>query len=113
MKKARLKTILLPIFIFLISISLIYGLVTTLTSPSHNTVDDDGWFSMIGTCTPSLNDSATSFNVTNATLYHDFSGTWEVNETIELSTSSNVTSTFDFSEVAEVVAEGTYNLNIL
>ncbi len=56
----------------------IVGITTTLVSPADESLDDDGDVTFNCTATPVFS------NVTNISLYHNVSGTWDLIETNEL-----------------------------
>lgn len=117
MNKAQLKSISL-IMIFLIVLSLlIYAVTTTLITPADNTIDTDGFLDLRGSCVPTTATSTTMYNITAATLYHNMNaaGTWAANKTINVTTGvgANATFYFNFTNVVNSTAEGTYRWNIL
>jgi len=118
MKRAQVKTITLMILIFLMGVFLIYALpITTLTSPADNTVDDDGYLDLRGSCEPfSANnfDGTTVWNITNATLYSNVGGSWVANKTLQVGegSQSNATYFFNFTNYINQSAEGEFQWSI-
>ena len=114
MKQAKLKSVFTLILVFIISSFIINAVSTTLTSPQDNFVDDDGYLDLRASCTPTTFDGATSYNVTNVTLYSDVSGTWKANKTFQIITpTANSTYFANFTNYINKSAEGTFKWNVL
>ncbi len=115
MKKSQVKSIVITTLLSILIISLAYALSSTLLSPNEGAQDNDGYLDLRGKCEPTSQneaDGTTEFNITNATLYTDVSGTWKANETLAVDSSArNQTYYFNFTSVNQT-AEGTYLWNI-
>ena len=113
MDKAQLKSILLTILFFVFMAMLIYSISTTLITPVDNFLDTDGTLDLRGSCSPTAFDGTTWWNITNATLYTDISGSWIKNKTINVTSPvGNSTYYFNFTNVRNGTAEGTFKWNI-
>ncbi len=115
MKKSQVKSIVIVALLTILFISLAYALSSTLLSPADDAQDNDGYLDLRGSCEPTSQnefDGTTEFNITNATLYTDISGTWKANETLPVASSArNETYYFNFTSTNQT-AEGTYRWNI-
>ncbi len=118
MKKSQAKTMLIFFSLFMIFSFIGYAVTTVLITPTDNSVDDDGFLDLRGSCIPtSANsyDGTTQWNITNATLWTNVDGIWKANKTINLnetSVPSNDTYLFNFTNVVNMTAEGTYQWNL-
>ncbi len=115
MKKSQVKSIVIVALLTILFISLAFALTSTLLSPANDAQDNDGYLDLRGKCEPTSQnefDGTTEFNITNATLYTDISGTWKANETLPVASSArNQTYYFNFTSTNQT-AEGTYRWNI-
>ena len=118
MKNSKVKLFFISILIFMFSISVIYGITTTLNSPADNFVDDDGFLDLRATCTPTSAtnyDGTTSWNMSNATLFHNVDGDWDANLTIEIAGNLVANESFlvNFTNVVNLSVDGTYQWDVL
>ena len=112
-KKSQIKTLVIFSVLALLLSFIVYAVSSSLRSPIESFIDDDGYLDLRGSCVPTLYDGTTSFNITNATLYSDVSGTWLRNKTLDVITSEgNATYLFNFTNYINQSAEGTFNWNI-
>ncbi|MAF50793.1 MAG: hypothetical protein CMH64_01750 [Nanoarchaeota archaeon] len=89
------------------SIMLVYAVTTSLTTPTDNTEDTDGFIDFTGSCTP-----ASGQNITQAVLYTDIGGSWVSNQTLTSDPSVGVDAVYYANFSLNRTPQGSFEWNI-